>query len=234
MFMSGNIKVGVGVFQTSLAMSSLLTYLTPRTSNVNAVDMAKKKSKYHHGDLLAKIESIAREKIRQNGAENLSLRSCARDAGVDPAAFYRHFKSKEDLLAHVANAAFADLSSAMQLAQATYLDTDPKEALTQIGLAYINYAVTEPHLFQMMFDLAGRFQVSGLPVDSSGGQRAYDILVTGIERLHPTTPTEVHVLMLWSIVHGFSKLANAGLGPDQPDFDRMSRALCKNAVKTIV
>lgn len=196
--------------------------------------MTRKKSSYHHGDLLAKVESIAREKVRQNGAENLSLRSCARDAGVDPAALYRHFKSKEDLLAHVANTAFVDLSEAMQAAQAKHMETNPKEALRQIGLAYIEYAVTEPHMFQMMFDLAGRFQVSGLPVDSAGGKAAYDILVKGIERLNPTTPIEVHVFMLWSIVHGFSKLANAGLGPDPSQFSPICRALCENAVETIV
>jgi len=214
-------------------MSSLLTCLTQTNVNVNAVDMTERKASYHHGDLVAQIERIAWDKIQENGADKLSLRSCARDAGVDAAAVYRHFKSKDDLLGHLANRAFAALSQEMETAQAKYLDTDPKQALVQIGLAYINYAVTEPHIFQMMFNVAGRYSPSAPPPPSTEGRTAYDILVQGIARLNPATDINVHVFTLWSLVHGFSELTNTGLGPEQGQFEQISRKLCENAVETI-
>lgn len=214
-------------------MSSMLTWLTTDGHDVNSVDMSQKKTNYHHGDLVAHLERLAREKIRRNGSDSLSLRSCAREAGVDPSAVYRHFKSKDDLLGHLTKAAFAELAQAMQTAQAANMDRDPEEALIQIGLAYIHYAVTEPHIFQMMFDIAGRFPPEGWPKHAPEEDTSYGILVSSIERLNPTAPVEIHAFTLWSMVHGFASLKNTGLVPDAADFDFLSRALCESAVKTI-
>lgn len=214
-------------------ISTLLTFLTPNCVHVNSVDMSGKKLTYHHGDLPEQITRIAWEKVRQSGADKLSLRSCAREAGVDPAAVYRHFKSREDLLGHLANRAFSELSTAMETAEAQFKDRDPKEALVQIGLAYIRYAVDRPHVFQMMFDIAGRYTGEGMSGASEEGRGAYDILVRAIRRLDPKTNVEVHIFTLWSVVHGFSKLANAGLGPGTSHFDHVSRAICENAMASI-
>lgn len=196
--------------------------------------MSGKKSTYHHGNLPDQITRIAWKKVCQSGADKLSLRSCARDVGVDPAAVYRHFKSKEDLLQHLANRAFAELSTAMQTAETQFQDTNPKEALVQIGVAYIRFAVAKPHVFKMMFDLAGRPAGKGLSGTSEEGYEAYNILVGAIVRLNPTTNIDVHIFTLWSIVHGFSKLTNAGLGPGADTIDQMSRAICENVVESIV
>ncbi len=201
--------------------------------NVNSVDMDEKKLKYHHGDLADDISKIAWEKVHVSGADKLSLRSCARDAGVDPAAVYRHFKSKEDLLGHLANRAFAELSTAMDKAKTNPRGTDPSEALVQIGLAYIRYAVAKPHIFQMMFDLAGKSGDAHLTGASPEGSAAYEILVRGITELNPKTDINIHIFTLWSMVHGFSKLVNAGLGPGTAQIDQMSRNICENIVATI-
>jgi len=186
--------------------------------NVNSVDMDEKKLKYHHGDLADDISKIAWEKVHVSGADKLSLRSCARDAGVDPAAVYRHFKSKEDLLGHLANRAFAELSTAMDKAKTNPRGTDPSEALVQIGLAYIRYAKS------------GDAHLTGA---SPEGSAAYEILVRGITELNPKTDINIHIFTLWSMVHGFSKLVNAGLGPGTAQIDQMSRNICENIVATI-
>ncbi len=214
-------------------MSSTLTWLTDCLKNVNSVDMPQKKSNYHHGDLLSQIERIAWEKVRALGADNLSLRSCAREAGVDPAAVYRHFKSKDDLLAHLASRAFNELAVAMEPVDTRLSTSNPKETLVEIGMAYINYATAEPHIFQMMFDIAGRCKRDGLSGFTIQGKGAHGILVEAVERLAPASPQHVHVFTLWSVVHGFAKLANSGLGPEKQELDPMSRALCQNVVELI-
>lgn len=196
--------------------------------------MDGKKSKYHHGDLQEHISRIAWAKVLEDGADKLSLRSCARDAGVDPAAVYRHFKSKEDLLGCLTNLAFSELSAAMSKAETEFHDRGPKEALVQIGLAYIRYAVSKPHVFKMMFDVAGRSTGGNMTTASEEGREAFEILVRGIARLKPVADTEVHIFTLWSTVHGFSKLANAGLVPEPPQIDELSRRICEKVVATIV
>jgi len=208
--------------------------LTAYDDNVNGVDMSSKKTTYHHGNLPDQITRIAWEKVCQSGADKLSLRSCARDVGVDPAAVYRHFKSKEDLLEHLASRAFSELSTVMQTAKTQFQDTNPKEALVQIGVAYIRYAIAKPHVFKMMFDVSGHSAYGGLSSASEEGHEAYKILVDAIVRLNPTNSIDVHIFTLWSIVHGFSKLANAGLGPGVDNIDHMSRAICENVVDSIV
>lgn len=221
------------LFSTLATMSSLLTWLTERHPNVNAVDMAQKKATYHHGDLLVQIERIAWEKVRESGADNLSLRSCARDAGVDPAAVYRHFKSKDALLARLASKAFSELAQAMEAGEARFVEIDPKGALVQIGMAYIGYAVREPHIFQMMFDIAGRCKRDGIAGFVIEDRSAHGILVNAVERLQPTFDQDVHVFTLWSVVHGFAKLANSGLGPAPDDLEHLAHALCENVAELI-
>jgi len=158
---------------------------------------------------------------------------CAREAGVDPAAVYRHFKSKDDLLAHLASRAFNELAVAMEPVDTRLSTSNPKETLVEIGMAYINYATAEPHIFQMMFDIAGRCKRDGLSGFTIQGKGAHGILVEAVERLAPASPQHVHVFTLWSVVHGFAKLANSGLGPEKQELDPMSRALCQNVVELI-
>lgn len=207
--------------------------LTPSLLNVNTVDMTQEKPKYHHGDLRSQTALLAWTKVCESGADQLSLRGCARAAGVDPAAVYRHFKSKDDLLGHLANRAFTELAEAMRSAQAEHVDSDPREALVQIGLAYISYAIANPHVFQMMFDVAGRSLRSGAAGPSPEGQGAYAVLIDGIQRLDPKGNIDVQSFTLWSLVHGFAKLVNDGLGPDPTTRDHVSYAMCQTAIAGI-
>ena len=54
---------------------------------------------YHHGDLPETLMALALEHIAESGTEKLSLRALAREAGVSATAPYRHFPSKQCLLA---------------------------------------------------------------------------------------------------------------------------------------
>ena len=47
---------------------------------------------YHHGDLSRALVMAARRILETEGPAALSLRAVAREAGVSPAAPYRHFK----------------------------------------------------------------------------------------------------------------------------------------------
>ena len=66
---------------------------------------------YHHGDLAAALRKSARAILEEEGLAALSLRSVARRAGVSHAAPYRHYKSREALLADVAVEGLAELKA---------------------------------------------------------------------------------------------------------------------------
>src|SRR5271155_3547747 len=68
---------------------------------------------YHHGDLRAALLKSAGEIIRDSGLEGLTLRACARKAGVSHGAPAHHFGNVTGLLTELAADGFERLAEAM-------------------------------------------------------------------------------------------------------------------------
>lgn len=86
--------------------------------------------------------------IAAEGAEKLSLREVARRLGVSHQAPYRHFPSRDHLLAELVARAFADF--------ARHLDARPAMAdadadMRAMGAAYLAYAHNNPLSYRLMF-----------------------------------------------------------------------------------
>lgn len=106
---------------------------------------------YHHGDLRKVLIDAACDHIKGMGTEKLSLRALAREAGVSPTAPYRHFPTKNCLLAAIALQGFQEAKSELS---EKLRSCDPNDFAAQIkacGQTYVNYAVREPVKFQIMF-----------------------------------------------------------------------------------
>src|SRR5579884_242948 len=71
---------------------------------------------YHHGNLRNALIQAAVGLISQTGNSSFTLREIARRAGVTHAALYRHFETKEALLAEVAADGFRGLLESVQAA----------------------------------------------------------------------------------------------------------------------
>ena len=54
---------------------------------------------YHHGNLRQALVDAALELVRDKGPTGFTLSEAAKLAGVTPAAVYRHFQGREDLIA---------------------------------------------------------------------------------------------------------------------------------------
>jgi AcrR family transcriptional regulator len=124
---------------------------------------AKKSARpYHHGDLAAALRQAARAILEKEGLSALSLRSVARHAGVSHAAPYRHYKSREALLADVATEGLAELRADIALAAAK--PGDRGERIVHIGGAYIRFAARHGGLLRLMFgsELPNRAEFPGL------------------------------------------------------------------------
>src|SRR5215475_12712532 len=61
---------------------------------------------YHHGNLKEALIRAALELIAQKGPAAFTFAEAARWAGVSPAAPYRHFRDRDELLADVARRGF--------------------------------------------------------------------------------------------------------------------------------
>lgn len=105
---------------------------------------------YHHGNLRAELLDTAIEQLREQGAEDLSLRALARAIGVSQTAPYRHFGDKGELLAAMATRGYRELLTALRQAGLAAGEC-PRDQLIAFAHAYVDYAASNPQLFKLMF-----------------------------------------------------------------------------------
>ena len=117
---------------------------------------------YHHGELAPSLRKVALAILEEEGLAALSLRSVARRAGVSHAAPYRHYASREALLADVAIEGLSRLRG--ELAQAAALPGDRPERIVRLGGAYLRFASRHAGLLRLMFgsELPNRGDYPGL------------------------------------------------------------------------
>jgi AcrR family transcriptional regulator len=132
--------------------------------------MAPRKSgkPYHHGELAPSLRKVALAILEEEGLAALSLRSVARRAGVSHAAPYRHYPSREALLADVAMEGLAGLRA--ELAQAAAAPGDRTDRIVGIGGAYLRFASRHAGLLRLMFgpELPNRNDYPGLAEATAG------------------------------------------------------------------
>lgn len=183
-------------------------------SDVNIYMTAEPPGTYHHGDLAVTLMDLALQKISEEGTERLSLRGLAREAGVSPAAPYRHFPSKRCLLAALATRGFRELLGRVQAQER--LSENLEQRLMNLGRAYLGFALDHPTTYQIMFgtivddfseyaDLAAAAEASYAPVLAA--------MAALIER-HPhweMTPVQLGGVT-WAAVHGIASLVLFRIG----------------------
>ena len=93
---------------------------------------------YHHGNLKEALVEAARRFIAERGLLGFTLVEAAKLVGVTPAALYRHFRGREDLVAEVAFRGFTQLAE--RLGRALAGQGTPLERFTRMGEAYLDFA----------------------------------------------------------------------------------------------
>jgi AcrR family transcriptional regulator len=162
---------------------------------------------YRHGNLPAALVAAAREILDESGLQAVGLRETARRVGVSATAAYRHFISKEDLLASVAAEGFDELGAAMERA------TRGPNPLSRAGLAYVEFALQNRGLFRLMFGpvLAERAKYPALQAATDGVEGT---LLRGVADLDQRPLDDNHAAMAaWGLVHGLAHLVVDGFIP---------------------
>jgi AcrR family transcriptional regulator len=168
---------------------------------------------YHHGNLKEALIDAALELIAQKGPAGFTIAEAARWAGVSPAAPYRHFRDRDDLLADVARRGFDQFEAVLARAW----DSGRPDAFTafdRVGKAYLQFAKSEPAYYSAMFE-------AGIPPEASpelraAGERAFAVLRTATERLVATLPAQnrppvlMMALHIWAMSHGIASLFGRG------------------------
>jgi AcrR family transcriptional regulator len=171
---------------------------------------------YHHGNLKEALLRAALELIAQRGPAGFTFAEAARWAGVSPAAPYRHFRDRDELLASVALRGFEQFAAALARAWDDGRP-EPFKAFDRVGRAYLEFARTEPAFYSAMFE-------AGIALDTNpdlreAGERTFAVLRAATERLVATMPAPnrppvlMMTLHIWALSHGIASLfgrADAG------------------------
>lgn len=115
---------------------------------MNNVNIPKRA--YHHGNLRPALIQATLRAIAEDGPDGFTLRDVARRAGVSPAAPYRHFRDKDELLAAVAAECAEQLAQVVKAAVAEAPPDDPLARFRQVGIANVEFAVAHPEHFRAL------------------------------------------------------------------------------------
>lgn len=146
----------------------------------------------------------ARAIIAEHGVEGLSLREVARRLGVSHQAPYRHFPSRDHLLAEVVARAYA--SFAAHLDGRPHHD-DPHADLRAMGEAYVGYALAHPLEYRLMFGTPLP-DPAAHPEMMRRARHAFALLRDAIARLPgtagDTAMPDLDAMYVWATVHGLA------------------------------
>jgi AcrR family transcriptional regulator len=168
-----------------------------------------KKRGYHHGNLRQALVEAALKLIEEKGPTGFTLSEAAKQAGVTPAAVYRHFEGREDLIAEAARQGYEIFGDVMQFA---YESGQPSAlaAFEATGRAYLAFARKYPGHYIAMFESG--ISVNRSPELAAVAKKARGVLEKAAEELSQNIPPEkrppasMFSAHIWAMSHGVVEL----------------------------
>lgn len=171
------------------------------------------KQGYHHGNLREALIRSCLQLIEDKGPTGFTLSEAAREAGVTPAAVYRHFEGREDLIAEAARQGYEIFADQMAAAYADGKPT-PLKAFEATGRAYLAFAQDFPGHYVAMFESGVSIQRT--PDLFKVATRAMGVLETAAAKLSLQIPPErrpppqMFSAHIWALSHGVVELFARG------------------------
>ena len=165
-------------------------------------------------DLRENLLRTSRELLDEGGPAALSMREVARRAGCTHQAPYHYFANRETILAALVEAGFDELANRLREARDRAGTEDLRAVVEASGNAYVEFALTNPGVFRVMFrrDMCEPARFPGV---LAAGKRARDELGRFAQAITGERATPEHETALWASVHGLAVLLLDGLMADE-------------------
>jgi AcrR family transcriptional regulator len=177
---------------------------------VNNVNIRKRA--YHHGNLREALIKATLRAIAEDGPDGFTLRDVARRAGVSPAAPYRHFQDKDELLAAVAGECAERLGATITAAVAEATD-NALDRFRRVGIAYVQFAHAHPEHFRALSipNITSRIpEEQRRAMDTWDGDQRRAIVEAQAAGQIAEHPVDEIMLAANSIVHGLAHMIVEG------------------------
>ena len=168
---------------------------------------------YHHGNLREALVEACLSLIAEKGPTGFTLSEAAREAGVTPAAVYRHFEGREDLIAEAARQGYEMFADLLDYA---YNKGQPSalSAFSATGRAYLAFARKYPGHYVAMFESG--ISVNRTPDLAAAARRAMGVLEKAAADLSQNIPPDrrpppqMFSAHIWALSHGVVELFARG------------------------
>jgi AcrR family transcriptional regulator len=187
--------------------------------NLHPYHMAMKDS-YHHPDLRQELLDQALLLLKEDGIKGFSLRKLASRAGASHAAPYRHFGSKDEILAAILLEGHKRLKEVLEAARSNQ-PGGASEKLLALGRAYVDFARGNPEHLKVMFTrdgLSSAMKLSGAVQGMDMSEYdSFGVLVAAVRdcqaqgSIPPDRSAEIMSLSIWAEIHGLSVLLGEGI-----------------------
>jgi AcrR family transcriptional regulator len=183
---------------------------------------------YHHGSLRQALIDGGIALLARVGPAGFSLRALAQELGVSHAAPYRHFASREELLAEIVAESWRRFNEAIAASASDAVSAEEKIYL--LGEAYVRFFLAKPEMLYLFETLPNQLAAGGeelarilFPNGALGdadpdkpGEEGFNLLrlaVSGLMNRFPGLGPRDVVLGYWAKAHGLASLLVA-----QPDY----------------
>ncbi len=200
--------------------------------------MTDKQRPHHHGNLREALITAGLDLMEEGGPDALTLRKCAKRAGVSHAAPAHHFNGLISLQAAIIARGHQKFADSMHHA-AQQAAPCPQAQLNAICAGYIDFARNHSAVFKFMF-LPHDVAMDSLDATTQqelirDSQASYQILRNACTPFEHNDSVGVSTeIMVWSLVHGYAMLFSSPDKTETPSgpIPEFSQILPKLKLKT--
>lgn len=200
---------------------------------------ARRRRERERADARTAILAAARDLAREDGWDAVTMRRLADRIAYSANFAYRYFSGRDDILLALVRDGFTRLRDGMAAAAAPGPVAGPDDgpegapaaAVRRAGHAYLDFALAEPDLYQVMYGLGGvHVPTADTAVE---GQAVGDLLVALLTDAGDAAAAD-HVLRLWATAHGLVALLGVGrLAPDPAHLHRLLDAALDDVLRPL-
>ena len=157
--------------------------------------------KYHHGNLRDDILKAAYSFVRENGYAAMSLRGIADQCNVSATAIYRHYETKEHLLADVVVKGFVEFNMSVEGKE--------EDDIFQRSENYLAFAFDNYNIYDLLFSQSV-VEFLKFPKILEVADKAFESLLESVKE-HDKSLNDLSAsnkaIHIWSFLHGMSSIS---------------------------
>ena len=157
--------------------------------------------KYHHGNLRDDILKAAYDFVKENGYAAMSLRGIAEECNVSATAIYRHYETKEHLLADVVVEGFVEFNASVEGKE--------EDDIFQRCENYLAFAFDNYNIYDLLFSQSV-VEFLNFPKILEVADKAFESLLKSVKE-HDKSLNDLSAsnkaIHIWSFLHGMSSIS---------------------------